>query len=365
MFDIIWQDTRSRARIGQLKLNNGIVETPVFMPVGTKGAVKTLSVDELDDLGTQIILSNTYHLNHRPGLDVIGKHKGLHRFMRWEKPILTDSGGYQVFSLSKHIKLSDEGVEFRYPQTGELTFFTPEKVIETQRALGSDIVMVFDQPVGYPAKRSDAIEALERTTKWAAISKKQPLNRGQKMFGIMQGAFHKDLRERSAAELIELDFDGYAIGGLSVGEPREVFFEVLDYSTQMMPEEKPRYLMGVGDPLGLIKGIQMGADMFDSVLPTRLARNGSIFTSEGRLNLKNAVYRLDTSALDKQCQCSVCKKYTRSYLRHLYMSQEILAHRLLSWHNLFYVADLVNKAKILLKEGNIKVLEKELKGIYE
>ena len=348
-----------------MTLAHGVVETPVFMPVGTKAAVKTLSPDDLTDIGISIILANAYHLNSRPGMEVIEKNGGLHEFMKWEKPILTDSGGFQVFSLSKHIKIVDEGVEFRYPANGELAFFSPQKVIEIQKALGSDIVMVLDEPVAYPAEKERALQALVRTTKWARLSKEQKLKSGQKMFGIMQGAFFKDLRQRSAEELMEIGFDGYAVGGLSVGEPADILFEVLDYSIDFLPAEAPCYLMGVGDPVGLIKGIQMGVDMFDSVLPTRLARNGTVFSSEGKINLKNNQYKLDTSPLDNECRCAVCSKYSRSYLRHLYHDGEILAHRLLSWHNLFYLTDLVQKAKFLLKEGKIKTLEKDLVEVYE
>ncbi len=365
MFTINFKDKKSRARIGRLTLSHGEVETPVFMPVGTKAAVKTLSSEELTGLGTQIILSNAYHLNHRPGLEVIKKHGGLHGFMNWKRPILTDSGGFQVFSLSKHIKISDEGVKFRYPQTGDESFFTPENVIDIQKKLGSDIVMVLDQPSPYPTDKKDAVVAVERTTKWAQISKKQSLSEGQNMFGIMQGSTFEDLRKRSAHELLELNFDGYAIGGLSVGEPRDIFFEVVDYSADLLPKEKPRYLMGVGDPLGLVRGIKAGVDMFDSVLPTRIARNGSIFSSQGRLNMKNAKYSQDTGPLDDKCTCPVCKNYSRSYLRHLYMSGEILAHRLFSWHNLYYLVQLVEKTKFLLKEGKIIELEKELEVVYE
>ncbi len=365
MFKVDFEDKNSRARLGTLNLNHGVVKTPVFMPVGTKAAVKSLSVDELNQANAQIILSNTYHLYHRPGLEVINAHGDLHDFMGWQKPILTDSGGFQVFSLGKNVKITDEGAAFRYPESGEEAFFSPQKVVEIQKALGSDIIMVLDQLVQYPVSKEKALEALERTSKWAAISRQQPVNDGQRMFGIMQGSMYKDLRKRSAEELIEMNFDGYAIGGLSVGEPRDLFFEVLDYSTDFLPEEKPRYLMGVGDPLGLIKGIKAGVDMFDSVLPTRIARNGSIFTSTGRLNLKNASFRLDTKPLDEKCVCPVCQNYTRSYLRHLYVNNEILAHRLLSWHNIFYLTDLVNKAKLSIKEGNIESLEKELKEFYK
>jgi len=365
MFKIKWKDSNSRARIGELKLAHGVVETPVFMPVGTKAAVKTLSPDDLTDIGIPMILANTYHLNSRPGMEVIEKNGGLHEFMQWEKPILTDSGGFQVFSLSKHIKVFDEGVEFRYPANGELDFFSPQKVIEIQKVLGSDIVMVLDEPVGYPAEKERALLALKRTTEWAKLSKQQNLKDGQKMFGIMQGAFFRDLRKQSAEELIEIGFDGYAIGGLSVGEPADVLFEVLDYSVDFLPDETPCYLMGVGDPVGLIKGIQMGVDMFDSVLPTRVARNGTVFSSEGKLNLKNKKYKLDTTPLDSKCKCAVCSKYSRSYLRHLYQGGEILAHRLLSWHNLFYLTGLVQKAKFLLKEGKIKTLEMDLVEAYE
>jgi len=364
MFSIEFKDKKSRARLGKMSLAHGVVETPVFMPVGTKAAVKTLSSEDLEGIGAQIILSNTYHLNHRPGLEVIEKHSGLHGFMRWKRPILTDSGGFQGFSLSKNAKISDEGVKFRYPQTGEESFFTPENVIDIQKKLGSDIVMVLDQPAPYPVERQEAIDSLERTTKWALISRKQSLEDGQKMFGIVQGATFKDLRKRSAEELIEMDFDGYAIGGLSVGEPRDVFFEVLDYSSEFLPVEKPRYLMGVGDPLGIVKAIAAGVDMFDSVLPTRIARNGSVFSSEGRLNMKNSKYKMDTGPLDSECKCHVCSDYSRAYLRHLYISGEILAHRLFSWHNLHYLTDLVNRAKFLLKRGKLIELEKELELIY-
>ncbi|TET54902.1 MAG: tRNA guanosine(34) transglycosylase Tgt [Actinobacteria bacterium] len=363
-FKVKFKDKESRARIGELKLSHGSVETPVFMPVGTKAAVRTLSPDELNEINVQIILSNAYHLNHKPGIEIIEKHGSLHKFMAWQKPILTDSGGFQAISLAKHVKIFDEGIEFRYPEDGQKAFFTPEKVIDIQKRLKSDVVMVLDEPTPYPFDKEQAKQALIRTSKWARISRNQKLKAGQKMFGIIQGAAYKDFRKKSAQDLTEIGFDCYAVGRLSVPEPKEILFEVLDYSTDFLPDDKPRYLMGLGDPLSLIKSIQMGIDMFDSVLPTRLARNGTVFSSEGKMNLKNAIYKLDKNPLDKKCTCPTCGKYTRSYLRHIYTSGEILAHRLLSWHNLHYLTSLLDEAKKLLKEGKVNNLEKELEQIY-
>ncbi|MCL6472106.1 MAG: tRNA guanosine(34) transglycosylase Tgt [Firmicutes bacterium] len=346
-FEVVHEDKKTRARAGVLRTPHGEIETPVFMPVGTRATVKAMTPEELKTIGVQIILSNTYHIYLRPGHDLIRDAGGLHSFMHWDRPILTDSGGFQVFSLSEMRKITDEGVEFRSIIDGSVHFFTPERVMEIQEAIGADIMMVLDEPVKYPSEKKDAEIALKRTFDWAKRCKKaQKTN--QALFGIIQGGTFKDLRFQSAELTVSLDFPGYAIGGLSVGEPHTVMYEVLDYTVPVLPKNKPRYVMGLGDPTSLIESIALGVDMFDCVLPTRVARNGLAMTSVGKLNMRNAKYAKDFSKLDPNHDCYTCRNYTRAYIRHLVQSNEILGARLLTWHNLSFLVDVMKEARLAI-----------------
>jgi queuine tRNA-ribosyltransferase len=349
----------SKARTGYFQTDHGIVETPIFMPVGTQGTVKAVNQSFLEnDIKAQIVLSNTYHLYLRPGTEVLEKAGGLHKFMNWSKPILTDSGGYQVFSLTELRKLKKDGVEFRSHLDGSKHFFTPEKVIGIERSIGSDIMMVLDECTPYPCDYQYAVNSTKLTSDWAvlnreAFDKSQPLyGHKQYVFGIIQGSVYKDLREKSALELNKLDFDGYAIGGLAVGEPTELMYELIDFTTDFMPEDRPRYLMGVGRPENILEAIDRGVDMFDCVMPTRNARNSNLFTSAGVLSMRNAKYKDDFSAIDSNCTCFTCTNYSRAYLRHLFIAGEILALELASIHNLHFYLDLVSEARKMIREGN-------------
>lgn len=345
-YELIKECKQSGARLGIIHTKRGIIETPIFMPVGTQATVKTMTPEELKEIKSQIILSNTYHLYLRPGHEIIKKAGGLHQFMNWDKPILTDSGGFQVFSLGDLRKIAEEGVEFRSHLDGSKHFISPEKAIEIQNALGSDIMMAFDECAPYPADRDYVKNSLERTTRWAKRCKEAHKNlESQSLFGIIQGGMYEDLRKQSAEELLELDFPGYAVGGLSVGEPKPLMYEVLEYTTPLMPKFKPRYLMGVGSPDALIEGVIRGIDMFDCVLPTRIARNGTAMTSHGRVIIKNAKYIEDFQALDPECSCYTCKNYSRAYLRHLFKANEILGLRLLSYHNLYFLLKLMQEIR--------------------
>lgn len=338
-FNAIKESQTFRARAGTLQTAHGVVETPVFMPVGTSGTVKSISPEELSATGARIILGNTYHLYLRPGCDVIRRFAGLHRFMHWDGPILTDSGGFQVFSLAKLAKISQEGVTFQSHLDGSRHVFTPEKSIEIQTCLDSDIIMCLDDCIKYPATRQESRDALEITTKWALRCKQtwQETQSGRNaLFGIVQGGMFKDLRQRSAQELMNIDFPGYAIGGLSVGEPLEVMLEMADHTLPLLPHGKPRYIMGVGTPADLVELVGLGADMFDCVLPTRNARNGQLFTQNGAVNISNARYKEDTDPLEPGCECYTCRHYSRAYLRHLYMARELLAYRLNTIHNIHF-----------------------------
>jgi len=348
-FQLVHEDKKTRARAGIMKTPHGDIETPVFMPVGTKATVKAMTPDELKEIGAQIILSNTYHLYLRPGHDLIKQAGGLHDFMHWDRPILTDSGGFQVFSLSEMRKVSDEGVEFRSIIDGSTHFFTPEKVMEIEEAIGADIIMVLDELTGYPVEKGMAEEAVKRTYEWAKRCKKAHKT-DQALFGIIQGSAYEDLRKRSAELTVELDFPGYAIGGLSVGEPHPVMYEVLDYTVPLLPKNKPRYVMGLGDPTSLVESVALGVDMFDCVLPTRVARNALAMTSVGKINMRNASYANDFTKLDPNHDCYVCKNYSRAYIRHLVKAGEILAARLLTWHNLAYLVDVMREARKAILE---------------
>jgi queuine tRNA-ribosyltransferase len=343
------------ARAGVLRTAHGDIPTPAFMPVGTKGTVKTVDPDELRALGTTILLGNTYHLHFRPGEDLIAELGGLHRFMGWDGPILTDSGGFQVFSLRDTIAaVDDDGVTFRSVYDGAPARFTPEAAAAIQAKLGSDIAMCLDICPPVDVSRAELAEAVRRTTRWATRQRVAPRADGQLLFGIAQGASDPELRRRSIAELSELDFDGYALGGLAIGEERGVMFETTAWGAELLPDDKPRYFMGIGDPEGILEVIERGIDMFDCVLPTRTARTGSALTWEGRLNLRNARHAHDPSPLDEGCACPACTRFSRAYLRHLVNQQELLGHRLLTLHNLRFVLDLVAGARNAIERGELQ-----------
>lgn len=352
--EILKEDQRSQARLGKLHTPHGIIETPVFMPVGTQATVKTLTPEELKELGAGIILSNTYHLFLRPGADLIREAGGLHHFMNWDGAILTDSGGFQVFSLGDLRKIREEGVEFRSHIDGSHQFLSPEIATQVQMALGSDIVMAFDECAPYPADRAYVKNSLERTTRWTkrCLDTLTTTDR-QALFGIVQGGMYPDLRRQSAEEIIGLDLPGYAIGGLSVGEPKEIMYEVLDYTTPLLPRDKPRYLMGVGSPDALIEGVMRGIDMFDCVLPTRIARNGTAITHFGKVVIRNAEYARDFKPIDSTCDCYACKNYSRAYLRHLLKADEILGLRLMTIHNLRFLQNVMREIRGAITENRL------------
>jgi queuine tRNA-ribosyltransferase len=340
------------ARAGVLRTAHGKVETPVFMPVGTKATVKTLDPDEVAALGAQILLGNSYHLHFRPGDELIRDLGGLHAFMGWGRPILTDSGGFQVFSLRDTIaRVDDDGVTFRSVYDGSATRFTPSLAARIQANLGSDIAMCLDQVPAADVGRRKLEEAVRRTTLWAAAQRDAPRADGQLRFGIAQGGIDPELRRRSTEEIAELDFDGNAIGGLAIGEDREATFQTTDWSAQLLPDEKPRYFMGIGDPQGILEVIEAGVDMFDCVLPTRTARTGSALTRDGRLNLRNAGFARDPRPLDDACDCPACTRFSRAYIRHLVNQEELLGLRLLSLHNLRFVIDLTRGARVAIERG--------------
>ena len=350
-------NTSGKARLGKLNFDRGIVNTPAFMPVGTYGTVKAMTVEEVKKLGAEIILGNTFHLSITPSTDVIEAHGDLHEFMNWSGPVLTDSGGFQVFSLGKMRKITEEGVSFRSPKDGSSIFMGPEESMQIQKKLGSDIVMIFDDCTPYPAEKSEVDQSMQLSLRWAkrSLMEHQRLKNKNALFGIIQGGMHKDLRIQSAESLIEMNFDGYAIGGLSVGEPKEEMMKVLDFLPEQMPTDKPRYLMGVGTPLDLVEGVAMGVDMFDCVMPSRNARNGYLFTSEGVVKIRNAKYKIDTGPLDPNCSCNTCKNYSRSYLHHLQKTNEILGSRLNTFHNLFYYQDLMRSIREALGSNTFDV----------
>ena len=345
--------TDGAARRGTLQLAHGVVQTPVFMPVGTYGTVKAMSPAELIDIGAQIVLGNTFHLWLRPGLEVIAAHGGLHRFMGWNGPILTDSGGYQVFSLGEMRKISEEGVKFQSPVNGDACFLTPEESMRIQRVLNSDVVMVFDECTPYPADVAQAGESMELSLRWAERSKRAHEGNSNALFGIVQGGMHEPLRDRSLAGLTNIGFDGYAIGGLSVGEPKEDMSRILAHTAPQLPAEKPRYRMGVGTPEDLVEAVSAGIDMFDCVLPTRNARNGWIYTRHGTIKLRNAQYRDDIRPLDEACACYTCRNFTRAYLHHLQKVNEILGARLNTWHNLHYYLELMQGLRGAIERGRL------------
>jgi len=364
-YEVLYESKETNARLGKLYTEHGVVETPVFMPVGTLATVKTMSPEELKSIGTEIILSNTYHLHLRPGEDIVKEAGGLHKFMNWDKPILTDSGGFQVFSLADLRDISEEGVAFRSHIDGSRLFMTPEKATEIQMALGSDIAMCFDICPPYPSTYQDTEEATRITTLWAERCKRRHEHQYQSLFGIVQGGAYEDLRKKSVEELAELDFPGYGIGGLSVGEPKEVMYEVLEYTVPVMPRGKPRYLMGVGSPDCLLEGIKRGVDMFDCVLPTRIARNGTCMTSIGKVVVRNASYARDWNPIDPNCECYTCKNYSRAYIRHLIKTNEILGLRLTTIHNLHFLISLMHEARKAIKEERLNSFIKEFYESYQ
>jgi queuine tRNA-ribosyltransferase len=364
------QATEGRARAGKLTLAHGEVTTPIFMPVGTYGSVKAMAPRDLESIGAQIILGNTFHLWLRPGLSVVSAHKGLHRFMNWPRPILTDSGGFQVWSLGDLRKISEEGVAFQSPVNGDKLFLTPEESMRIQTVLNSDIVMVFDECTPYPSDRHQTAESMRLSMRWARRSKTEfeRLANPNALFGIVQGGMMEDLRQESLESLVAMDFPGYAIGGLSVGEPKEDMLRILDHTAHRLPENKPRYLMGVGTPEDLVEGVAQGVDMFDCVMPTRNARNGWIFTRYGDIKIRNSRYKDDMQPLDASCGCPVCRPvshgdnrpaFTRSYLHHLNKVQEILAAQLATQHNLFFYLDLMRQMRAAIQEGRFQAWRRQ------
>jgi queuine tRNA-ribosyltransferase len=348
----------NKARLGIIKTAHGIVETPVFMPVGTQATIKGILPKEINELGYSIILCNAYHLFLRPGHQLLLKCGGLHQFMGWDKAILTDSGGFQVFSLGKINKISDDGVTFQSYIDGSKHFINPEKAMEIQMALGSDIAMVFDQCVPYPSNKFETKVAAERTYKWAKECRKYHNQKDQSLFGIIQGGLFQDIRKENTFRLIELDFPGYALGGLSVGEPKSLMYEILDAIVPLLPTEKPRYLMGVGAPESVIEGVIRGIDLFDCVLPTRNGRNGCLFTRNGKISITNAIYKEDFNPLDQYCQCYTCQNFTRAYLRHLYIAKEMLAPILGTIHNLYFMNQLMKELRKAILEDNLESFQK-------
>jgi queuine tRNA-ribosyltransferase len=353
------QSNNYQSRRGQLQFPRGTVETPAFMPVGTYGTVKTMKPEEIADLGAEIILGNTFHLMLRPGTEIIRQHGDLHDFMNWHKPILTDSGGFQVFSLAKMRKITEEGVHFRSPVNGDKVLLSPEYSMQIQRELGSDIVMIFDECTPYPASLTEARESMELSLRWAKRSKLAHADNPSALFGIVQGGMHGELRTISAQELQKIGFDGYAIGGLSVGEPKDERDHVLEVTTPLLPTDKPRYLMGVGKPEDIVESVKRGVDMFDCVIPTRNARNGFLFTRHGELKLRNSKHQTDTGPIDPDCGCYTCQNYSRSYLRHLDKCKEMLGAHLNTIHNLYYYQELMRDIRKAIENNSFDEFVKE------
>ncbi len=364
-YELLHVCKQTGARRGIVHTPHGDIQTPVFMPVGTQATVKSMTPEELKEVGAQIILANTYHLFLRPGHELIKEAGGLHKFMHWDRPILTDSGGFQVFSLGALRTISEEGVEFRSHLDGSKQFLSPEKAMEVENALGADIIMAFDECCPYPSTYEYTKKSMERTTRWAKRCKEAHNRKEEQgLFGIIQGGFYKDLRKQSAEDLIKLDFPGYAIGGISVGEPKKEFLDILNYTAPIMPENKPRYLMGVGTPDYLVEAAMAGIDMCDCVIPTRLARHGTAFTSKGKIVVRNASYERDFNPLDDECDCYTCKNYTRAYIRHLVKTNEILGIRLLSIHNIKFLTNLMDKVRIEIERDNLGSFRKEFYRKY-
>ncbi len=364
-FRLLKKDKDSHARLGELDTPHGMIQTPIFMPVGTQATVKTMTPEELKEVGAQIILSNTYHLYLRPGHQLIEKAGGLHSFMNWDRPILTDSGGFQVFSLNDLRDITEEGVTFSSHIDGSKHFISPEKATQIQMALGADIIMAFDECPPYPAEDDYVQKSLERTTRWLKRCKEALTRDDQALFGIVQGGMQKKLREQSVKEITDIDLPGYAIGGLSVGEPKEIMYDILGFTTPLLPGNKPRYLMGVGSPEDLIEGVMRGIDMFDCVLPTRIARNGSVFTQLGQMQVRNATYEEDFTPIDPYCDCYTCRNYTRAYIRHLIKRNEILGFRLTTYHNLYFLLKLMEKMRAAIRDNRFMEFRREFYQQYK
>ena len=364
-YKLLKKDSRSMARLGTVETPHSTFETPCFMPVGTQATVKTMSKEEIEATGAGIILSNTYHLWCQPGHKLIEEAGGLHKFMNWDRSILTDSGGFQVFSLAKLRDITEEGVTFKHHKSGKKMFLSPEIAMEIQNSLGSDIMMSFDECPPYPATYEYMKNSVERTLRWAQRGLDAHKRKDEQgLFGIVQGGIYKDLREHCAIELSKMPFDGYSIGGLSVGEPKELQNQVLEYTTPLLPEDKPRYLMGVGSPGAILDGVERGVDMFDCVLPTRIARHSCAMTSHGRMILKNKEFEKDFSPLDPECDCYTCKNYTRAYLRHLVKADEILGARLISIHNIHFLQNLMRNIRQAIKEDRFLEFKEEFYEKY-
>ncbi|MEJ2689177.1 MAG: tRNA guanosine(34) transglycosylase Tgt [Deltaproteobacteria bacterium] len=358
-YTLIKKSTQCEARRGEVTTLHGTFQTPVFMPVGTQATVKAVTPESLVELGAEIILGNTYHLFIRPGHALISKLGGLHRFMHWDRPILTDSGGFQIYSLRELAKITEEGATFKSHLDGATLFLSPEGAVEVQQALGSDIMMCLDTCIPFPAERRETVAATELTRRWAERSRLTQGDSGQLLFGIIQGGMFEDLREKALEQLVEIGFDGYAIGGLSVGEPNTQMYDLTEHTARLMPEDHPRYLMGVGTPEDLVESVYRGIDMFDCVMPTRNARNGMLFTSTGRLVIKNARYFDDQEPVDAECGCYTCRNYSRAYLRHLYMAKEILASHLNTIHNLYYFIHLMQRMREAIEEDRFAEFRQE------
>jgi queuine tRNA-ribosyltransferase len=365
IYELIKTDRKTKARRGRITTLHGAIETPAFMPVGTAAAVKAMRPEQVAETGAEMILANTYHLYLRPGQRVVAEAGGLHRFMNWDRAILTDSGGFQVFSLGALRRITEDGAEFRSHIDGSTHMLSPEKSIEVQNALGADIIMALDECAPYPADREYVKKSLERTTRWLLRCGEAHKNGDvQSLFGIMQGGVYADLRRQSALEITELDLPGYAVGGLSVGEPKPLMYEILDGCVDYLPKDKPRYLMGVGTPDCIFEAVSLGVDMFDCVLPTRVARNGTTLTSRGSVNIKNAKYKNDFTALDPECDCYTCRNYTKAYLRHLFKAGEILSAMLLTNHNLTFMSGMMAGIRNALEEDRFIEHKREFLSKY-
>lgn len=363
-FELIKEEKHTKARLGRLHTPHGVIETPVYMPVGTQATVKAMSPAELKEIGTQIILSNTYHLFLRPGEEIIKNAGGLHKFMGWDRPVLTDSGGFQVYSLSNIRKISEEGVMFASHIDGSRRFISPEISMQIQQDLGADIAMAFDECSPYPSDYDQAKAAMDRTHRWAKRCKDAHTREDQALFGIVQGAFYGDLRIESAKAISDMGFDGYGIGGLSVGEPKDIMYDMLEQIEEYMPREKPRYLMGVGSPDCLIEGVLRGVDMFDCVLATRIARNGTVFSRTGRMVIRNKRYEADYMPIDENCSCYACKNFSRAYIRHLIKAEEIMGARLCTVHNLHFLIDLMENVKAHILSDTLLDFRREFFAEY-
>ncbi len=364
-FKVLKTDDWSRARITQFETPHGVIETPVFMPVGTQATVKTLTSDEVRDIGFKIILANTYHLYLQPGADVIKKAGYIHRFMNWDGAVLTDSGGFQVLSLKELRKISSDGVEFRSFIDGSKHFFTPELVIETQEKIGSDIAIPLDICGMYPSPKEETKRELDITVEWAKRSLKAHKKEDQILFGVIQGGFYKDLRKEAVERILELDFPGVTLGGLSIGEEKELTNEMVDYTVSLLPENKPRYFMGVGDPLSILEYVRLGVDMFDCVLPTRIARNRSLLTKNGTIKITKSIYKEDFTPIEDDCKCYTCTHYTKAYLNHLFKAKEFLAGRLATIHNLYFMQHFILDIRNAIKEGRFKEFYESFKSQYK